>query len=187
MTSTLSPEILPDQTGAFEIGAGACVQPAVRGQPDRVLPVDRQRHGQSEARAAELLLALDAIDGTAAAVVVGGTERAPGAAAKLARHVQLRRIDRILAAGVAVEEFLVAREPGDARRKLDGPAAERLRHAELGLDRPTVGADIDQPVLVVLAEGRGDREARAHDQILPPGGELGRPQRRRAVEIHCQP
>src|SRR5687768_13650522 len=87
---TFSPEVLPNDSGAFEVGAGARDQAAVRIQPDRVAPVERQRQGQSQARAAELLLVLDAVEGGAAAVVIGGAERGPRAAAELARDVQLR-------------------------------------------------------------------------------------------------
>ena len=74
-----------------------------------------------------------ALVGVAAAVVIGGAERAPRAAAKLARHVDLRRIQRVLFARIAVEELVVAGEPGDARGELDRPPSERLRDTELRL------------------------------------------------------
>src|SRR6185503_21182615 len=88
------PDVLPEGGQALEVGAGARGHAAVRGQADRVARVDRQREGQSQARAAELLALLDAVDGSAAAVEVRGAERAPGAAPELAREVRLERIQR---------------------------------------------------------------------------------------------
>src|SRR6186997_2128647 len=114
------PDVLPEGGQALEVGAGARGQAAVRGQADRVARVDRQREGQSEARATELLTLFYAVDGTAPPVEVSDAERAPGARAELARDVRLQRIERVLLARVAIEEFVVAGEPGHARRQLHG-------------------------------------------------------------------
>ncbi len=68
--------------------------------------------------------------------------------------------------------------------RLDRPAPEGFGKADLGFQRPAIGADVYELVAVVLAERRGDTQARAEDEILPVVLELRGRQRRRADEVH---
>ena len=67
---------------------------------------------------------------------------------------------------------------------LGGQGSPCPGNTHLGLDGPTIGADIDQPGRVVLSSGRGYREAHANNGVLLVIGELFHRLGGSAVEIH---
>src|SRR5262245_32852242 len=102
-----------------------------------------QRHCESraETRARQAVVPRHAVQCGASALIVGRAHRTPLAAPELPREVELRRIDRVLLAGVTPEIVVVLAEEARARAQLDGPHVQRLGQAELRLRRPAVGAE----------------------------------------------
>src|SRR6185312_4831052 len=166
------PEVLPCHAIGVEIGSGPGVQPGVRVELHRVVPGKGQRESEPETRARLAIVARNAVQRGASALVIRGADRAPHAPTELARDMELGGIERILLAHVALYIVAVFGEESDARAQLEGPQVQRLRQAELGLRRPAVGAEVRDAVGVVPSERRGDKQARADDQVLPVSPEL---------------
>ncbi len=125
--------------------------------------------GERAPRAPVLLQVISehAVDGGGTARVVGQVHRGPHALGEVADHMPLARVDHILFAGAVDVEIRVVREHLGRGGQLQAPLAHGLRGAELALEAPAVGAQVHEPVRVVLAGGAGHREAGSHHQVLP--------------------
>ena len=95
----------------------------------------------------------------------------------------LHAIDRILPAHIAAEELAIGREERSTGSPFQYPAAKRFGDADLRLEGPAVGADVDELVGIVLTCGRGDRHADAYDRVLPIVRELLDGQRGRPIDV----
>src|SRR5690242_20636331 len=100
--------------------------------------------------------------------------------------MHLRRIDRRLLAYVAAVEVTVVGVERRGRRDLERPRTDRLGDACFRLEPPAVGAEVDDPLAVILSPWRGHLQARADDQVLPVIPELLQRQRGCTVEIDRQ-
>src|SRR6478609_2072312 len=117
-SASLLPEVLPGDAGAGEVRAAARIQALAGGQLDGVQLVEGKSEGSRDARPGEAVVLLGAIERRAPALIIGRAERGPHAAPKLAREVRLQRIQRVLAADVAVEVLVVPCEERDAAGEL---------------------------------------------------------------------
>ena len=70
----------------------------------------------------------------------------------------LERVERVLLALHAVEEAVVVAEQEDGARQLVAPGAARVEDAELWADDVAVLAEVEELVLLVLAERQVDRD-----------------------------
>jgi len=98
--------------------------------------------------------------------------------------MRLRGVELRLFARLATKEIVIVGVKRYSRCELNRPATERLREANLGLQRPAIAPDVHEPGVIILAERDANADARAEDEILPVVGELRRREGRRADEIH---
>src|SRR5262249_47989599 len=101
--------------------------------------------------------------------------------------VQLQHRERRLAAMPATEKVIVVAEDPDTRRAFGKPVSKGLRDSKLRLEGPAVGADVDEPVRVVLPGGCDHGKASTE---RPPGcalDEFGRSKGGAAQEIDRKP
>ena len=98
--------------------------------------------------------------------------------------MDLRGGNRILLPRASAEEVGVIREEPDAGHRLQDPLAIGAREADLWLERPAIGAEVDELRRIVLSERRRDGEADADDASLLIRGKLLWRHRRRPVEVH---
>ena len=105
---------------------------------------------------------------------------------ELVGEVDLRGDNRILLPRASADEVRVVGEEPHAGHRLDDPLAVRARQADLRLERPAIGAEVDELRRIVLSERRRHREADADDGLLPIRRKLLRRHRRRPVEVHRQ-
>src|SRR4029079_10913617 len=68
---------------------------------------------------------------------------------------------------------VIVREEPHPSVAVEGPAPGWYREPDLGLERPAVGAKIDQLGRIVLADRRGDGEAGADDRTSRRAREFG--------------
>src|SRR6187549_1400810 len=72
----------------------------------------------------------------------------------------------------AEEVVVVLEEPG-APGELECPGSHRLVPADLGLERPPIRANVDEPARIVLARRDDDGHARTERSRVPALRELG--------------
>src|SRR5687768_14138580 len=167
-----APAVLPREAHCVKAVSGAGGHPGACIKLDRILPIDRQRHGHSHARVFLQIVAAHAIDGRAPSSVVSPVHRHPYTGSKAVDEMSLYRVERILLARLATKEIAVVRIERGGRGEFERQWPPRLGGAELRLDGPAVGADVDEPVRIVLAKRRCHLQARADDDVLPVDREV---------------
>src|SRR6476659_2252653 len=85
---------------------------------------------------------------------------------------------------MAAEEVVVVLEPPSADIGFEVPLADGMGQAELGLDRPSIGSDVDQLVRQVLPGGRAYIEAQAQGGLGLALREFTRRHGGSADEVH---
>src|SRR3954470_7201810 len=139
-------------------------------------PAARHRHGKREPDARIVLLVVlgRAVDRRSSADVAPEVSGEPQAGTEVVAEMQLVDGKRFLAFAVAAEEIVVVAEEPDAGGCFGEPLAERHREPGVRLERPAVGADVDELLAVVLAGGRDHIDAHTAGERLAPLRELAR-------------
>src|SRR5204863_2956135 len=116
------------------------------------------------------LRAFDAIDAGPSAAPVVDIRRYPQQTSHVVADMQLEGADRILRAGgaewigVARAKRVIGRKQPEAGEGIDDELAGASGIANLRLEGPAVGADVDQPGGIVLAGRRHGLDAGAEER-----------------------
>ena len=178
--------MLPRQANDLEVGPGSGRKSGAVVELERVQPIDGIGQRAAPARIALQVVADHAVHRRAAAGVVGAVQRRPQPGVEVVDRMPLHRVQRILPAHAVAGELIVVSVEGDPRGGLECPGAERLGHAQFRLERPAVGADVDQSVGVVLPGGCRHEQRHADDRVLLVLAKILQRQRRRAVQVDRQ-
>src|SRR5438034_7001143 len=154
-----SPPVLPGDAKQIEVIPRARRHAAARIELDRVANIEGECERSAEAPILLEVVVEHAVDRRAPAREVGCVDREPGARLKSVDHVGLRRIDGVLRALVAAVEIVVIGVERRGGGKLERPGTFCLGHAELRLEPPAVGAEVHDPLAVVLTPRRGYLQA----------------------------
>src|SRR5262245_46861847 len=168
------PAVLVRQSHVREVLPDPCRGTLGKGGLDRMSLTEG--HGERDTDAGVLLAVGvgDAVELGLTAGVPRAVHGQPQPGAEGVRDVALQGHERILRTPVAAEEVVVDREEPDARIELEGPLAGWPGEAELGLERPAVGADVDELVAEILAGRHQDHETPAERGLERRAREFGR-------------
>ena len=108
---------------------------------------------------------LDPVQRRPAAAVIGRIRREPHARPEVVSGVHLIHRQRVLAAAVTAEKIVVVRIQPDACGRIREPVSQRNRDADLRLEGPAVGADVDETCRVVLTCRHDHAQARADRRL----------------------
>ena len=161
-----APAVDPGGREQVEVAAGTGVEPRAAEELQGVVAADGEDQRGAQAPVLLEFRALHSVGRGSSTAIQRPAERAPDTRTKSVDGIQLPGVDRRLVLLESVEEIAVGGVEGHAADELDDEPPERLRHADLGPEGPAMGADVDQPGRVVLADGNDHGETGAHQQLL---------------------